>query len=199
MNIKWEEERASAWKRRRGSEAGLVRINTFSTGPAPPSKRRRGLRRRAPTPPPQATPTPGARTPLGVLAPGASPRVRRSPRPSLAPEVTPASLPSNSWLAEASLAAGGGWTRRCWDGEHWRGGWGWAGPPFLARSPAPPCSSTCRWAVSEEPRPPQVSGRWPGAGGIPEPHVGVGEGLRGLRCETAAHPAVNLPVRARRS
>lgn len=83
---------------------------------------------------------------------GVAPRAPESPKPSPAPEVALVGWPSNSWLAEASPGSGAGGTSSA----------GWLGlgralvPPPEPRS-ALPAPTTWRWAVSEEPRPPQVS------------------------------------------
>lgn len=84
-----------------------------------------------------------------------------------------------------------------WDGELRAGRSGLLRPSILARSRAQPRLLTWRWAVSEEPRPPQVSVRSPGAVGVPgPPRPGSARARGGLRCETAAHPAVSRPVPA---
>lgn len=176
-------------------------ISTLTLCPVPPQKKTRNAQAHHCLPNPASIgPSqsgPGARTPPGVLAPGASPRVRRSCRghprhrkwPRLVCLYILGKLKRCRWLVTVGLGGIGMVSTEM-------GGWSWAESAFLAWSPARPCSFPWRWAVSEERRPPQVSVRSPGAVGIPQPPWLGRRGTRGPCDARPLHPAVILPVPA---
>lgn len=161
------------------------------------ARRRCGLRRRAPPAPPSCVQpharclAPGARTPPGVLAPGASPRVRWSHRGRPQHRKWP-------WRVCLQIL---GELKKHWGlvtVGHRRAGvvsteqsvWGWVGPALPSSSPEPRTALPLRLAVGGFPGSLAATGECllsPCSGDPPDPSGQLGEGL-------AASSESSLPI-----